>query len=561
MEILINQIGFSPAQTKRAIGLGALPATVRLVAESREVVGNWKASSCEFPADWELSQAWQVDFSDFTGQGRFRLETDGQESVWFEIAEGYPAKALLSDVLFYFKGQRSSGIFDRADRQAPFFGGLRRERKDLRGGWYDASGDMSKYLSHLSYAKYMNPQQTPLVVWALLRSETAVAAQTGPYWERLRMRMTEEAVHGADFLVRMQDKDGTFYRTLFDKWSKDPEQREICSYQTQQGIKDQNFAAGAREGGAMSVAALARAARRGERGDFAPQIYGDAAVQGYDALRGGNRQYLEDGQENFLDEYCMLLAAVELFHLTQDEHFSKDASIWANAMLKRQTPQGWFRVADDLERPYFHASDAGLPLIALWEYAQIEQDQAVVAKVHQALTLALQDQLSLTNDGQNPFGYAKQWVQGLQSPLRPSFFFPHDNESGYWWQGENARLGSLASLAFLLQGDANYTDFAQDLQNFGQDQLDWILGRNPQGRCMIQGHGIRNPVYEEGFPNAPGGVCNGFTSRWTDDQGWQFGPIGEGQDRPDQRWRWAEQWIPHGAWFFLALCLQVERSR
>ena len=36
------------------------------------------------------------------------------------------------------------------------------KRADLHGGWYDASGDVSKYLSHLSYANYMNPQQTPL---------------------------------------------------------------------------------------------------------------------------------------------------------------------------------------------------------------------------------------------------------------------------------------------------------------------------------------------------------------------------------------------------------------
>ncbi|MDC7235168.1 MAG: hypothetical protein PQJ58_18180, partial [Spirochaetales bacterium] len=52
-----------------------------------------------------------------------------------------------------------------ADARAPVWG--TEERRDVSGGWYDASGDTSKYLSHLSYAGRMSPQQTPLVVWVL----------------------------------------------------------------------------------------------------------------------------------------------------------------------------------------------------------------------------------------------------------------------------------------------------------------------------------------------------------------------------------------------------------
>ena len=46
---------------------------------------------------------------------------------------------------------------------------------DLRGGWCDASGDVSKYFSHLAYANYMSPQQTPMVVWSM-----ANAVDTAP---------------------------------------------------------------------------------------------------------------------------------------------------------------------------------------------------------------------------------------------------------------------------------------------------------------------------------------------------------------------------------------------
>ncbi|MCV5754657.1 hypothetical protein OFN51_38255, partial [Escherichia coli] len=48
-----------------------------------------------------------------------------------------------------------------------------------------------------------------------------------------RTRLIEEALFGADFLVRMQNEKGFFYMTVFDKWSKDTAQREICAYETQ----------------------------------------------------------------------------------------------------------------------------------------------------------------------------------------------------------------------------------------------------------------------------------------------------------------------------------------
>ena len=54
---------------------------------------------------------------------------------------------LVSDIVHYIKGQRCSGIWDGADRAAPRVGDG--ERRDVHGGWYDASGDYSKYLSHL----------------------------------------------------------------------------------------------------------------------------------------------------------------------------------------------------------------------------------------------------------------------------------------------------------------------------------------------------------------------------------------------------------------------------
>src|ERR1700752_1762036 len=82
---------------------------------------------------------------------------------------------------------------------------------DLRGGWCDASGDVSKYFSHLAYANFMSPQQTPLVVWSM-----ADVVDTAPaLLESLKAKtpLMDEAVYGADYLMHSLSPDGYVYRT------------------------------------------------------------------------------------------------------------------------------------------------------------------------------------------------------------------------------------------------------------------------------------------------------------------------------------------------------------
>ncbi|WP_431242320.1 hypothetical protein ACQ9BO_20960 [Flavobacterium sp. P21] len=52
--------------------------------------------------------------------------------------------------------------------------------------------------------------------------------------------------------------------------------------------------------------------------------------------------------------------------------------------------------------------------------------------------------LSVTNNTSNPFGYARQSFL-FNGQVKDGFFIPHENETGWWWQGENARLASLAT--------------------------------------------------------------------------------------------------------------------
>ncbi len=563
MELLINQVGYdcdghkiALLQTDADVGISGL-VRLRRLHDDRLLLEVPLQAAGQVPG-WQGRAYWRADFSAFKESGHYRLEAITAQgivrSTRFAIGQDLLTSRCLSDVIHYFKGQRASGAFDRADRSARLFG--TDQRKDVHGGWFDASGDMSKYLSHLSYANYLNPQQTPLVVWSLLKSRALLATRRDIDGLNLCKRLGDEGLHGADFLCRMQDDAGFFYMTLFDKWSKDPEQRELCAYATQQGLKSNDWQAGFRQGGGMAIAALARAAREQSGGDFDTNHYAEAARRGYLHLREHNLAYLDDGRENIIDDYCALLAAVELTQ-TLGHDWLGEARERAGRLCARQRPHPEFghywSANDDGSRPYYHAAEAGLPVLALLEYLGVEPDQDRRARVSAVVQQALAAELALAARAGNPFALARQYVKGVDEEPRISFFMPHHNESGYWWQGENARLASLAAMAFAAA--RHFPQQRQILMTFGQRQLDWILGQNPFNACMLAGHGINNPSYTAGYPNALGGICNGITSGFDDEAEVAFIPE-EYRDRLDQNWRWGEQWIPHAAWFALAISWQ-----
>ncbi|EPN3980552.1 glycoside hydrolase family 9 protein [Vibrio parahaemolyticus] len=565
MLLLTNHIGYERLGPKKAIIQTEQPHlssyTAQLIcATSEQTVATFAVEEQGKVANWHQGYFYLIDFSSFTDSGDYFLQVEDSRSSSFTVGEHILLDQTLSDVIHYFKSQRCGGVFDQQDRQVPVLNA--NQTADVHGGWYDASGDVSKYLSHLSYANYLNPQQTPMVVWnilkglSLLEGSEDIAAFT-------RTRLIEEALFGADFLVRMQNEKGFFYMTVFDKWSKDTAQREICAYETQLGHKFDDYQAGFRQGGGVAIAALAAASRLGVHGEYDQQKYRNAAENGYWHLKEHNTQYLNDGEENIIDEYCALLASVELFKATKETRYLEESRLWAQRLVARQMSdeqiQHFWSANQDGSRPYFHAAEAGLPVIALCEYLAIEDDSVQTESVKRIVNRACEFEIKISNKVTNPFGYPRQYVKGVNESKRDAFFVAHNNESGYWWQGENARLGSLATMAYLAQPHIASQEIQQQLSVFAQDTLNWIVGLNPYDMCMLDGHGRNNPDYlpQYGFFNAKGGVCNGITGGFEDEEDIAFNPPAQKDDML-QNWRWGEQWIPHGAWYLLAIMSQAQ---
>ncbi len=541
----LNHLGFATLGPKHAVVEGS-PGLDRfhVVNASGQSVWCGDLVGQSFSAWGSNSTFYSVDFTELTEPGTYRLQVGGSTSEAFEVGDAHLFEATFGNVLGYFNGARADdpNVWS-ADQAVPFTGGS--GTRDVRGGWYDASGDISKYLTHLSYANYMNPQQIPLVAWALAWVSDAgeqLLTASG-HAEAVR----NEALWGADYLLRVLDPGGYFYINVFDGWSGDVGSRSICAFVGENGSRTGDYQSAMREGGGMSIAALARIANWGRDGDFASTEYLAGAKAAFAHLDTSGAQYADDGIENVIDDYTGLLAASELFGATDDTTYLEAARRRAASLIGRLAPSGYF-IADGGSRPFWHGSDAGLPVVALARYVEVETDPAQRSTAQTAIRTHLDYLQDVTSEVVNPYGYARQHTSNGTA----SFFMPHENETGYWWQGENARLGSLAAAAMLGAGAIGATGSEYlDLLRFAGHQVDWVLGNNPYDVCFLRGAGRNNPPPYSGekpeVGSLTGGIANGITSDGSSGIAWMAG----GEDW--QQWRWVEQWLPHAAWYIVAI--------
>ncbi len=582
-KLLTNHLGYEPGAAKHAVILGGQGDKVSDCA-----LVNWQtaapvltlhpvnAGAVRKWRDWNF---WTLDFDSFQQEGRYYLTCKTSQgeirSFPFAIQKNLLDRETLSDVIYYFKDERSSGPMDQADRQL-HFDGQKPGTLDAHGGWWDATGDYGKHLSHLSFSTYFNPQQIPLVIYSLLKSEQELDRRGQPEFARYKDRMLDEAMFGADYLVRVKDPSASFYRSVSNGGVKQvPEERKVAGemkqfgiYQTssqephdmvEQANNDMEYEVSYRSGGGMAIAALALASTFPTSGEFHSADYLKAAEDAFDFLEKNNLKMVNDGKENIVDDYCALAAATELFKAAHQPKYKEAADRRAKNLVARLTSAGSYQNywrADDGTRPFFHASDAGLPAVSLLYYVEIA-DPATKANILTAVKKSLEFQLALDGEVANPFDYARQLVQDKTGNRRTSFFFPHNSDAAPWWQGENARLASLAAAARLASRDfPEDPAFQKKLQSFALDQINWILGLNPFDSSMMYGVGRNNPEYlffdSWEFTNAPGGISNGITSGFKDEDDIDYN-LNWHQTGADNDWRWQEQWLPHAAWYLLAV--------
>lgn len=587
-KILINHMGYGSTDGKRAVYQGYKDDRAggfAIVDAGGAKVFAGTAKECGPVARWNTGYYWTMDFSALTAQGTYVIElntTDGLvTSEPFEVCGDLRRMRLISGLLYYFKAQRASGEWDYEDARLGFSGD-REGVADLRGGWYDATGDYGIHLSHLSHSTYYNPQQAAMSAYTFLKAVELLEKYGSMQYSMVKLRLLDEGMFGADFIMRRRAPSGSFFRNIrrghaledsiagtrnigFDYHGSSDQFSDVAATADMETVTDEYYETSLRSGGGTAIAALAAASRQCYPGTaFSQQEYIQTAKSAWRFLEKNNERYTNDGKWNLVDEYCSLLALIELYKSTHEYAYYHSAKDMARRIMARMVPQEDNLSRLDVEEgiPFHHPSDEGLPVVALLDYADIEPDEAAKQAVVAACEKLMRYKLKITGDCVNPFNYPRfehwDWEKSI---VRTRFFFPHSSTVMPWWQGENARIASLSAAAAALSCKTKDGELAQRLKILAEDQINWILGLNPFDSSMVEGFGHNHIQYfftgRYDFLNCPGGVVNGITSGIDDEEGIEY--VKTPTDEIDDNWRWAEQWISHATWFLYALAVKRER--
>lgn len=575
VKILTNHLGYYPEGPKHCVISGEKDNTITNFYvkdyNTKKTLLKGKVQKTGKVDNWKNWIFWEFDFTELKKEGKYYIECDVNNgkttSFPFKIQKNLLERNTLSDLIYYFKCKRTIGQFQKADSNVPFENNSEK-RVDAHGGWMDATGDYGKALSHLSSSTWFNPQQIPLVVYNLFNVYEELNNKTLDRYTQYKERILDEAFYGADYLVRIHPKGSSFFQNLGAPGkNKAPEDRKI--YSTNNSLKtaefnfpeEANFCASFRSGAGVSIAALALASRFDICGNFSNKKYLETAEEAFQHLQKYNVYYTNNGEENIVDDYCALTAATELFKATKKHEYKQASAKKAQSLIDRLCKDDNYKnywAADDNDRPFFHAADAGIVVVSLLKYAEIA-DNKMKNKILDAVKKSMTHELKITYEVTNPFGYARQYVQNIKGKRYSSFFFPHHTETRWWWQGEDARLASLVSAAKLTaRFFKDDKKFYKKLTKYAFDQLNWILGLNPFDVCMLAGSGRNNPEYlfysSWEYTSTPGGICNGITAGLNDINDIDF-QIGYEVTGKDHDWRWGEQWIPHTAWYIYAISI------
>lgn len=585
IKIYSNHIGFESSDTKTAV-LEMPKAEEKLEVWAESGDGSIYPVTVGKPeqiAHWSEHFYYELDFSEITEAGDYWIKGiagSGQFCSERIIVHDYFLNLrMVNSSRTYFKGERSSGEWLKKDFCVPYAGD-REGEEDLHGGWYDATGDFGIHQTQLSHTAVFNPMQSLLPSYVCFDTAERMEKQKLKDCRILRRELLDEAYWGADYAMRLYRRGSSFLRSV-DRGEAFGEElhrkidfeyfhhsghEENLSY-LEEPIRDSNYETGFRSGAGLAVAVLAQAAAYGgASGSYAPEEYLEAAEEAFAYMVVHNKEYVNDGEWNFLDRYCALAAAVELYKTTGKKEYLEQCRNQTAEMQQYAVNMEkgiWFR-ANETEL-YFHPSDEGFPLLLLAKYGELEPEESYRKNISELLEEAFEHLLSISN---KPFGYAA-FTRRKGEKEENRYFFPHDTAAAPWWQGENARIASLAAAAlrFMQWREAENTgmaentkktensEFTDKLKSFAQHQTDWIMGCNPFDSCMIDGFGRNNIQYffqgKYDFMNSPGGICNGITAREGDDRGLEF--IMKPADRCDDNWRWAEQWLPHVCWYLYAM--------
>jgi len=523
MEVLINQVGFDLGAPKFVMvqandDLGGAPGRLQVVDERGVLRHEAELEYAGTIRHWGRHY-WRGDFSAFDDEGAYELrlrvgagETSHHHAV---IGPRLIARETLAAAAGFYYYQRCGtevpgwhGPCHLDDARLPDG-----TRIDAVGGWHDA-GDYNKYNGY-----------TPLAVFALACAARHPLLQPWPLAEV--PPPDEEAAWGAQWMAKMQDPGTGFLRgDVFAgyRWWGPPEGET----DNQPGNDDDRPVRGQPSARHRAGSALLAFAELGALRHEAQWL--ECARRLAAAVADAELTVAE-----------LAAAALGYVGLPQADPHRERTEAAVRQVLDCQRADGGFHDPQIV--------DAGFVPAALAAFALRAPATALAERIESALLryLDFSDARS-----RNPFRLL-QWDEA-------NFFYPYP-EPKAWYVGQNSAYLSqawalLLAAKFLAWRNAVAPSMgAARARALAQSQLDWVLGCNPFGVCMLEGAGQFNPPryhhrYDAipGHPRGavPGAVCNGIVRESVDRDAPRF-------DLHGNDYHSNEPWLPHNAYYLLAV--------
>lgn len=453
-----------------------------------------------------------IDFTPLQTEGQFQIWVGDERSPRFRIGPQEPAAGTLHEGVEFFFVQRCGmavpgwhGACHLDDALLP--DGTYR---DATGGWHDA-GDYNKYNGH-----------TPLAAFSLLSTHRRFPAFSAQRERGGRPAALDEGLWGANWIAKMVDPDsGRLWRDVFSGYSySGPPEDETPNVP---GSPD------------------ARRFRHEHEHDRHPELAIATFCLAHE-LDGGDpkwRQLALKVWEAECHPEAMtpfrrgggIFAALALERVTDDEQYGQAAAQLAGLLIDGQGKDGTFAPP--------HLVDQGLAPAAL-ATAALEKPELA-----ESILPSLQryfDNAYARSD--NPYGILQYGPN--------DYFFNYESPEA-WYVGQNSMYLSQSWAAALFARLSRH----DRPRKHAQDQIDWVLGRNPYGICMMEGAGSRHtaryhhrydalPGHETGA--VPGAITNGIVRESPERDAPRY------DLREDERtwYQSNEPWIPHNAYYLLA---------
>ena len=546
VDILVNQAGYLLNASKICVVPGSLTNDFDVVnTATREVIFTGKFQ----PAPGDFGNYSTGDFSKAAKEGTYYILSDTLRSYPFKISNNVYDKPMRS-IVSYFSRQRCGGSTTGYLTPCHLDDGVRMDNgkhQDVSGGWHDAS-DLRKWVSATIYgmtgmAKVY--ERYPGMDKALLIDELR-------WGNRYFLNMQEPQGYvmsyvGGDVLKHSdsnrwtdniigEDEEGEAYFTK-PNTGRSTADMLIMGTKDDRVIKTDPVDITGQYNFITAEAIVSRITREDD------PAYSErcltAAKKCFDWCNSSGRR-MTPGSLG-----ASIQAGIELYKTTKDEVYKDFAVAQAKKLKELQETDvsneisGFFYTSNDKNEPYKDISRGCMEFYAVSDLIMQFPDHPDVSSWIEMVS-RYADYYYSTLIGKNsfsivPFGLYTGEDPGGDRKIGDYWYRYFMQPELSWWVGINS---NLAAAGIGLLKAAQVLD-KPELKIFAQNQLDWIIGRNPLNSSTLIGTGYNHPKHFPGStfypqtPSIPGAVMNGLGGNHEDQP-----VIGNGN------WQISEYWTP-----------------